>query len=122
MNIGTKLINKIKTVWPNLVYLKQGKSIKTLYRILRPYYAFRHHLPFWKNVLNKEGQALYRTSEPKPDEVQKRMIAELKENGIAVTHLDELFPGQNLLPKLQAYSRGLMASGQKSEQGKTYIT
>ncbi len=121
MGTIAKFINKIKTVWPNLVYLKQGKSTKPLYRVLRPYYIFRHYFPFWKNILNKKAAALYRTSEPRFDEVQKRLIAELKENGIAITHLDELFPGQDLLPKLQAYSQGLMVSGQKREKGKTYI-
>ena len=117
-----RAIEKLKIVWPNLVYLKRGKSVRTLYRVLRPYYGFRHYLPFWKNVLNKNPKKLYGADSANLDDVQRRIVAELKQNGIAATSLDELFPGQNLLPKLKAYAASLVESGQKREKGKTYIT
>ena len=91
INLIKKIADKVKMVWPNLVYLKHGKSVKPLYRIFRPYYAFRHYLPFWRNVLNKEGRKLYEVDKEPLDALQQRLILDLKENGIAVTHLDELF-------------------------------
>lgn len=117
-----KIVEKIKIVWPNLVYLKRGKSVKPLYRFLRPYYFFRHYFPFWRIVLNRDGRKLYEADQSPLDDLQKKIIGDLHEDGIAVTHLDDLFPGQNLLLKLQEYSRGLIANGQKREKGKTYIT
>lgn len=117
-----RIIKKIKTVWPNLVYLKRGKSVKPLYSFLRPYYIFRHYLPFWRNVLNRKGKKLYQNAKSPMDALQQRLVGDLRKDGIAVTHLDDLFPGQNVLQKLQTYSQSLMAGGQKREKGKIYIT
>ena len=116
----TKIINKAKMVWPNLVYLKQGKSIKPLYRFLRPYYVFRHYYPFWRNVLNQAPKKLYERDPRILDETQNRIIAELKENGIAVTHLNELFRTE-FLPQLQKYATSLIDDRQQRKKGKTYM-
>ena len=117
-----KIINKIKVVWPNLVYLKLGKSVRPLYRFLRPYYIFRHTWPMWFYVANREARASYDQNKNQLNDLQKKMVKEMKENGIAFTHLDELFPGRNLLPELQTYARNLMDDGQQRQKGKTYIT
>ena len=48
-----KFIQKIKTVWPNLVYLKYRKSVRPLYRLLRPFYIVRSLRPIWFNITNR---------------------------------------------------------------------
>lgn len=64
-----------------------------------PYYQFRNSRPIWE-FLNREGIKLYRKEAIELTAAQKRLIDDLKKNGIAVSHLDELFPGANLLPVL----------------------
>lgn len=118
----TRAINKIKVVWPNLVYLKHKKTVRTLYRILRPYYILRNAWPFWFYGANREARKLHERNRMQLSDPQQRLVREMKENGIAATHIDELFPNQNLLPQLQAYARGLMDNGQQRQKGKTYIT
>lgn len=117
----SNFINKVKVVWPNLVYLKYKKSVKPLYRLLRPYYIARHYFPFWKNVLNRKERKLYKQQQNQLDAVQQRVIKDLKENGIAVAHLDELFPGKNILQELRQYAAALDEQGKRREKGKTYI-
>ncbi len=116
-----KLVSKIKTVWPNLVYLKYKKSVRPLYRVLRPYYILQGTWPVWFNIVNRKARKLYEENKKPLDTAQQRVVGELKENGIAITHLDELFPGQNLLPQLQKFAEGLIDNKHQREKGKTYI-
>lgn len=116
-----KITNKIRIICPNLFYLKTGKSVRPLYRALRPYYILRSFRPFWFYFANKRSRKLHEEDKKQLSNLQERMVGEMKEKGIAVTHLDELFPGRNLLPKLQAYARSLVDNGQRREKGKTYI-
>ncbi len=115
-------IQKIKMIWPNLVYLKHKKSVRTLYRIFRPYYIVRSFRPIWLNLVNRRAKKMYEAKAPVLDMVQARVVTDLKKDGFAVTSLDELFPGQNLLPKLRAYADGLIGQARQREKGKTYLT
>ncbi len=115
------LINKIKTVWPNLVYLKYKKSVRPLYRFLRPYYLLRSVRPVWLHLANRGAKKLYEEKRQPLNAVQTRVVRDLKANGIAVTHLDELFPGRNLLAELRNYAEGLVAQARQREKGKTYL-
>lgn len=118
-----KIIEKIKIVWPNLVYLKRGKSVRPLYRIFRPYYILtRGVLPVWLYAINRKACRLHEENKKPLNYLQQKLVGEMRANGVAMTHLDELFPGQNLLPKLQECAKGLIGSGQKREKGKIYIT
>ena len=80
---------------------------------LAGYFFLRNKWPIWFYALNRTPRRLYRQSPPAFDDVQKRLVRDLKETGIAITHLDELFPGKNLLPELLAYGKNLMASNMK---------
>lgn len=68
--------------------------------VLRPYYMLRLAKPVWF-WLNSKGRAGYFENPIKLDSLQERLVNELKKNGIVVTHLDELFPGENMTQLLQ---------------------
>lgn len=74
---------------------------------MRSYFSLRSAWPVWF-LLNHAPRTLYRRTYPRLDNVGQRMVRELKETGIAATHLDELFPGKNILPELIAHSKELM--------------
>ncbi|MBI2024671.1 MAG: phytanoyl-CoA dioxygenase family protein [Candidatus Harrisonbacteria bacterium] len=74
----------------------------------------------WFGILNKEGRLLYDRHPKNHDSVLEKIIKEIKEKGIAVTHLDELFPGRNLLPELQSYTKKLAETAQ-IKKGKEFL-
>lgn len=69
--------------------------------IERPYYAILWAYPVWYYLVNRKRRRLYASFPPVLGEVEKGIVRDLKENGIAVTHLDDLFPGENMLGKLR---------------------
>lgn len=71
--------------------------------LVTAYFLIRHIWPVWFYILNRRARRLYRNHSSGLDLVQKRIIRDLKEKGVAVTHLDELFPGERLLPVFQDY-------------------
>lgn len=75
--------------------------------LMRSYFSLRSTWPVWF-LLNHKPRALYQGAYPRLDDVQQRLVRELKETGIAATHLDELFPGKNFLSQLTAYTNELM--------------
>ncbi len=83
--------------------------------IVRFYFSIKNYWPLWFNVLNKKGRDLFEENKPEVDEVSKKVIDELRNNGIATTSLDALFPGQNLLKKLTDYTNTLHP--ESAEQG-----
>jgi hypothetical protein len=83
--------------------------------ILRIYFSIRT-TPFVWRMLNREGISLLEKSNPALSQEQTRLIEELKKNGIAVTTLDTLFPGKNMLQTLVSYSKTL--NSDEAEQGK----
>src|SRR3989344_1719586 len=68
-------------------------------------YSFLWWWPVWFYIVNREGRKLYALIKSDTTDVEKRIIRDLKENGIAFTHIDELFTGQNLFPGLVAYAK-----------------
>lgn len=114
-------VQKIKTIWPNLVYLKYKKSVRPLYRVLRPFYIVRSLRPIWLNVANRDAKKNYEKINPALDPVQSRIVGDLKEKGIAVSSLEELFPGQNLLAELRKHADSLIGQAKQREKGKTYL-
>lgn len=77
------------------------------YTVFRPYYSVRTAWPVWNYVLNREGRRLYRKHALPENSAVKQAINDVREYGIAVTHLDDLFPGEHMLEKLQAYYKNL---------------
>lgn len=77
--------------------------------LIHLYFKIRTWLPVWR-ILNYKSRHLYRKGKPALDDVQTRIVQDLKRDGIAVTSLEELFPGENLLEKLQQYATSLEGS------------
>lgn len=88
--------------------------------IFRPYYFVRTSRPAWFYVLNHEGRRLYIKNRPRLDAIQERIVRDLKKEGIALTHLSELFPERNILPELQKYTAELQPHGQVQD-GKPFL-
>jgi hypothetical protein len=75
-----------------------------VYLGIRAYFSIRHWIPVWR-LLNWRGVLLKKKFTLMPTEtVSKRIADELKRNGIAVSSVDELFPGENLAEKLAKYA------------------
>tara|TARA_B100001939_G_scaffold323742_1_gene315200 strand:- start:258 stop:1163 length:906 start_codon:yes stop_codon:yes gene_type:complete len=72
----------------------------------------KYPLPIWK-TLNHKNVALFKSNTPELNEVQNRILSDLKNTGIATTSLDELFPKENLLETLNAFA------AKKEETGST---
>ncbi len=72
-------------------------------KLVRLYFRIRSIWPIWFYVLNREPRKLFLKNKPILNDIQKRVLNDLKTTGIAFTHVDELFPGQNLLPTLQGH-------------------
>ena len=59
--------------------------------------------PIWF-FLNKKGRRIFLKERLKFGLLEKRIAEDIKHDGVAVTHIDELFPGKNFLPELQKFS------------------
>jgi len=88
--------------------------------ILRPYYRFRNLWPVW-DFYNRKARKLYTSGFVSLNGVQQGIVNDLKKYGIAVTHIDKLFPGDNLLPALQDYASKLLPLAKVSEKKGFFI-
>lgn len=88
--------------------------------VVHPYCTVRQLWPVWYYLSNKESRRLMQEHLPKLNEVQQRIIKDFRRYGVAVSHLDELFPGQNLLPPLQQYTEKLATSAEV-KSGKQFL-
>lgn len=89
--------------------------MKPLKYPLHLYFKARNTKPVWR-LLNNKAINLLSKNKPSLDSEQKRIVAEMKRTGIAVSTLDTLFPGQNMLQILSDYSKTLYP--EEAEQGK----
>lgn len=96
---------KTLSVFRKLLRLPRYLVIRLFFR---PYYRLRYSWPFWFFILNRESRKLYRAYPALLSALQRRLILDLQEKGIALVHIDELFPGQNFLPKFQRYAESLL--------------
>ncbi len=88
---------------------------------MKSYFKFRTKLPVWL-WLNKKAIKLFENNPPVLNELQKRIISDLTKKGIAFTHIDELFAGQNKLEELQNYAKELGDKGAGVKTSKTFLT
>jgi len=82
------------------------KKVKIVF--FKPYYIFRNSWPVWFLILNREGRKLQHQHKPLLNDVQRRIAEEFKKNGIAVAHVEDLFPGENILRDLQERAKYLL--------------
>ncbi len=84
-------------------------------KFLHYYFLARNSRPVW-NFLNRKGRHLLKANPRLLDNNSERIVSDLVRDGIAVTSLDELFPGENLLEKLNQFKDRL--NPEEAEQGK----
>ena len=83
------------------------------------YYTIRSWWPLWFYMLNRDARMRYKNHPPNLNEVQQKIVRELKENGIATADIHELFPDRkNLLEELQLYAVKLRQSAGISQKKK----
>ena len=96
---------------------KFAKNIIGAY-VLQPYFKLRMKQPMWRRI-NKKGVTLFKKYSTELSAAQQRIANELKQNGIAVSHVDDLFPAsteasagkpnEGVLQELQRTAAGLEA-------------
>src|SRR3989344_2931978 len=79
------------------------KNVKSTIRL---YYQTRNIWPVWL-LLNTKARSLYRRRAPTLHLAAQKAASDLARTGIAITHLNELFPGEDLLEKYQSCAREL---------------
>ncbi|MDZ4296055.1 MAG: hypothetical protein U1A16_01650 [Patescibacteria group bacterium] len=95
----------------------------TLYRMLRAMLqdlAFGARYPFealrasraWWHYANREGIRRWREHPLALDAPQRRIVSELNAGGLALTHLDELFPNASPLNNLVSFAQQLLDAAQ----------
>lgn len=81
--------------------------MKDIASVARLYFRLRSWRPIWFFILNREGRSCYKREPPILNDTEKKIISAFRKDGIAITHLDELFPQQNFLSVLEIYTRKL---------------
>jgi len=69
------------------------------------YFAVRTAYPVWYSALNREAVHLHKEHELPLSDEGKRIVEELLHNGVAVSSLDALFPGENWLQIFQEWEQ-----------------
>lgn len=78
--------------------------IKTSAKLaIKTYYRATNTLPLWL-ALNREAISLQKKFPPILDTTSQRIFQDIKKNGIAFVHIEELFPNQNRFQNLSAYA------------------
>lgn len=83
---------------------RQWRDIKfTLRRNLFKAYAVIKFNGFFWRLLNKKAITAFNSNKPKLNQLQENIVKKLDKDGIAVTHLNELFPREDILSELHEY-------------------
>ena len=88
--------------------------------VVHPYCTVRHLWPVWYHISNKKSKQLFKQRTPDLNDVQKRIVSDFKHSGVAISHLDELFPEQHFLPMLQKHMQERLASAE-IKSGKQFL-
>lgn len=70
---------------------------------------------------NRGRRQLYQGHGRTLTNLQKRLVWELEQNGVAVTHVDELFPGRSLTPILQRAAEEFIGVNPEIHVKKTFL-
>lgn len=89
-------------------------------RLLYWYFAVRNAWPVWFYVLNARARKLHRARSKPVEGVARQVVHDLEASGIAITSLSELFPGEDVLARLQAYV-GAHANNARSYSKKQFL-
>lgn len=66
--------------------------------LFRAYYSLRSSRPVWFYLLNHASRKHFQQNPSHLNAVQERIVRELNENGISVSHFNDLFPGFDFQP------------------------
>jgi hypothetical protein len=88
--------------------------------LVRPYYRARHLWPAWR-FLNAPARRRYERDGVALSPVERRVVEDFRRDGIAVTSLDELFPGEGWLAVFQEYFAAHRAEAAVVERKSFYI-
>ena len=80
------------------------------------YFTIRSWWPIWFYVINRPNVRAFNKNHSALTAVQQRIVADLNRDGIAVAHMDELFPGSDMLAGLKQYTERRI----KDAETKTY--
>ena len=72
-------------------------------RTAQTYFKIRSWWPVWFYAVNRKNRRVFAMYPTAISEVQKRIVSDLERNGIAVAHVDELFPSSDMLARVRAY-------------------
>lgn len=78
---------------------------KLYHAALGPYYRVKMSYPVWYHALNREAVKRHHIEGLPLSEEGRRIVVELKQNGIAVSSLDKLFPDKRWLQIFQEWER-----------------
>ena len=90
------------------------RSVFYLYARLKYYY------PVWI-LFNTEGVHLLKKNRPRLSDTQVRILNDLKENGVATTSLEELFPNEDMLHVLQDYEKEQKGNRKQYHKKKFFV-
>lgn len=72
-------------------------------RTAQTYFKIRSWWPVWFYAVNRKNRRVFAMYSAAISEVQKRIVSDLERNGIAVAHVDELFPSSDMLARVRVY-------------------
>lgn len=112
----------VQKIIRKFLYISRLFVGKLKYLLTRPYYLVRSSWPVWYYLLNREGRKMYKLYPPLLNEVQKRIVKDLKSNGYALTNLRQLFPNSNYENQLQSYIKDKVSRGDTEvKKGKSFL-
>lgn len=91
--------------------------VKGLVRVYLRLYDFK---VAWL-LSNRRSQKIFAENKPSLNQIQKRIVAELKKTGIAISYLDELFPGENILPLLRSHVKKISHQAKAEFNNKQFL-
>lgn len=85
-------------------------------QLLRAYFEVRTCWPIWFYLLNNKPRKLFNKNRPDLSPVGKKILEDLRKNGISTVKLEELFPDRNILSEFEDFIKTL--NPEEAEQGK----
>lgn len=79
-------------------------TTSTSIRAGRMYFKIRSWWPVWFYMVNGKNRRVFNAHRMKLSAVQQRVVSDLCRDGIAVAHVDELFPNTDILNRFQSYT------------------
>ena len=108
-----KLPATIESCMKKIIKLLLRPVFRAIRSFLIIYFRIRAFYPVWFYWLNRKNRLLYRQwyvkSKLQIDATGRRVINDLKRDGIAVISLDQLFPGRPIFKGLKSYTDELVA-------------